>query len=152
MDILVRYDHGEADLEGLSSEELVRFVLLEESMPDNTEVSISFVDDETMARLNEKYRGIVGPTDVLAFECDEDDGGTTVETAANTHILGDVIIAPDVARKQAPLFGTSFTEEIELLIVHGTLHLCGYDHMDDDDAEVMERREVEILAAWSTPH
>ena len=63
--------------------------------------------------------------------------------------LGDVIIAPDVASRQMREFGTTFEEEISLLLVHGLLHLCGYDHIEDDEAEVMEKREAEILEAWS---
>lgn len=65
----------------------------------------------------------------------------------------DVVIAikfhADVAARQTREFGTTFEEEISLLLVHGLLHLCGYDHIADDEAEVMERREAEILEAWA---
>lgn len=63
--------------------------------------------------------------------------------------LGDVIIAPDVAIRQTAEFGTTFEEEISLLLVHGLLHLCGYDHIEDDEAERMESLESEILEAWT---
>ena len=63
--------------------------------------------------------------------------------------LGDIIIAPDVAAAQADEYGNSFEQEISLLLVHGLLHLCGYDHITDDEAEVMEGREKELLTAWS---
>ena len=63
--------------------------------------------------------------------------------------LGDIIIAPDVAARQSTEFGNSFEQEVSLLIVHGLLHLCGYDHIVDEEAEVMEARERELLTAWT---
>ena len=91
------------------------------------------------------------PTDVLSFECDGVDDDLSAMTLAEDPVyeLGDVVIAPDVASRQTREFGTTFEEEISLLLVHGLLHLCGYDHIEDDEAEVMEKREAEILEAWS---
>lgn len=151
MDIQISYDYRKEDLEKLPLEELTRFVLAREDKPFNTEVSISFVTDEAIAELNEKYRGKTGPTDVLSFECDGVDDDLSAMTLAEDPIfeLGDVVIAPDVASRQTREFGTTFEEEISLLLVHGLLHLCGYDHVEDDEAEVMEKREAEILEAWS---
>nr|WP_304902699.1 rRNA maturation RNase YbeY [Adlercreutzia caecimuris] len=60
-----------------------------------------------------------------------------------------MVIAADVAEAQTHEYGTSFEEEVSLLLVHGLLHLCGYDHIQDDEAEVMEGREKELLTAWS---
>ncbi len=60
-----------------------------------------------------------------------------------------MVIAADVAEAQTHEYGTSFEEEISLLLVHGLLHLCGYDHIEDDDAVVMEGREKELLRAWA---
>ena len=151
MDIQISYDYRKEDLEKLPLEELTRFVLAREDKHCNTEVSISFVTDEAIAELNEKYRGKTGPTDVLSFECDGVDDDLSAMTLAEDPIfeLGDVVIAPDVASRQTREFGTTFEEEISLLLVHGLLHLCGYDHVEDDEAEVMEKREAEILEAWS---
>lgn len=151
MDIQISYDYRKEDLEKLPLEELTRSVLAREDKPFNTEVSISFVTDEAIAELNEKYRGKTGPTDVLSFECDGVDDDLSAMTLAEDPIfeLGDVVIAPDVASRQTREFGTTFEEEISLLLVHGLLHLCGYDHVEDDEAEVMEKREAEILEAWS---
>ena len=148
MDILISYRYREADLAPLPLEELTRFVLASEGRPDATEVSISFVDDEVIAELNEKYRGKSGPTDVLSFECDGcgDEPGAA---AGDVFELGDVIIAPDVAECQTAEFATTFEEEVSLLLVHGLLHLCGYDHVVDEEAEVMEAREAELLRAWA---
>ena len=148
MDILISYRYREDDLAPLPLEELTRFVLESEERSDATEVSISFVDDAVIAELNEKYRGKEGPTDVLSFECDGcDEEPGTPEGAVFE--LGDVIIAPDVAERQTVEFATTFEEEISLLLVHGLLHLCGYDHVVDEEAEVMEAREAELLRAWA---
>lgn len=150
MDILFNYDYREEDLSALPLKELALFVLSHEKKPDNTEVSVSFVDDSQIARLNEEYRGKVGPTDVLSFECDGIDDDMAFEPDIDcVYELGDVIIAPDVAERQTHEFGTTFEGEISLLLVHGLLHLCGYDHIEDDEAAVMEGLEAEILAAWN---
>lgn len=151
MDIQVTIEHGREALEKLPLYELATFVLNREGKPDNTEVSITFVTDEVIAELNEHYRGKVGPTDVLSFECDgidEDLDGFDFPDAEETFALGDIIIATDVAMRQTREFGTTFQEEVSLLLVHGLLHLCGYDHIEDDEAEVMEAREAELLKAW----
>ena len=148
MDILISYRYREDDLAPLPLEELTRFVLESERRPDATEVSVSFVDDAVIAELNEKYRGKQGPTDVLSFECDGcGDGPDAPEDGVFE--LGDVIIAPDVAERQTAEFATTFEEEISLLLVHGLLHLGGYDHVVDEEAEVMEAREAELLRAWA---
>ncbi|WP_102378063.1 rRNA maturation RNase YbeY [Raoultibacter timonensis] len=151
MDVQIDYQHRKEELEALPIEGLAVFVLNHEGKPFNTEVSISFVTDEAIAELNKRYRGKEGPTDVLSFECDGPDEDLSamfgVEEAVLT--LGDVVIAPDVAIRQTAEFGTTFEEEISLLLVHGLLHLCGYDHVEDDEAERMESLEAEILEAWT---
>jgi len=152
MDIQFNYEYREGDLAQLALGELALFVLEHEDCPVNTEVSISFVDNERIAELNEEYRGIVGPTDVLSFECDgaEDDGGFSEINMEGDSVyeLGDIVIAPDVAESQCAEYGNTFIQELSLLLTHGLLHLCGYDHMTDDEAEVMEAREKELLSEW----
>lgn len=149
MEIEIAYDYREEDARKIPVEELVRFALLQEGRPENTEVSVSFVDDDTIADLNERYRGLARPTDVLSFECDGvDDEASSDADEAPMFELGDIVIALDVAERQTHEFGTTLEEEVSLLLVHGVLHLCGYDHIEDDEAEVMEAREDEILAAW----
>jgi len=148
MDILITFTYGEEELAELPLASLAQFVLKSEGKPANTEVSISFVDNATIAELNERFRGIEGPTDVLSFECDGcGDGPDAPEDGVFE--LGDVIIAPDVAERQTAEFATTFEEEISLLLVHGLLHLGGYDHVVDEEAEVMEAREAELLRAWA---
>lgn len=152
MNIMVNYPYGREDVEALSVAELVEFVISWEGKPDSTEVSVSFVDDEEITRLNEGYRGKRGPTDVLSFECDGvDDGFDGMSTPDGVDVpyeLGDVVIAVDVAKRQTKEYGTTFREEIELLVTHGILHLCGYDHIEEEDAKVMEALERQILEAW----
>ncbi|MHB1340431.1 MAG: rRNA maturation RNase YbeY [Coriobacteriia bacterium] len=125
-------------------ERLALWVLRMEEAPDESELSVALVDEDEMARLNEQYRGIVGPTDVLSFGCDD-----PCPTPGDEPImLGDVIIAPDVAQTQAAELGTTVESELNLLLVHGILHLLGYDHEADEDAEVMQQRERVLLDAY----
>lgn len=151
MDIQINYNYRKQELEKLPLHELTQFVLTHEDKPFNTEVSVNFVTDEVIANLNETYRHKKGPTDVLSFECDGTDDDLSAMTLAQNSVfeLGDVIIAPDVASRQTHEFGTTFEEEISLLLVHGLLHLCGYDHTNDKEAELMEKREADIIEAWS---
>ena len=126
-------------------ERLGAFVLHMEEAPDAVELSVALVDDDEMTHLNEQYRGIVGPTDVLSFGCDDPCPAASDEPIA----IGDVIIAPDVARRQAAELGTTIEDELDLLLVHGILHLLGYDHESDADATAMQARERVLLDAWS---
>lgn len=150
MDIALRIDHGKDRVEDLPLKDLITFVLERLELPEHTSVSVSFVDNQRIHELNRDFRGIDKPTDVLSFECDnvpfEDE---SVEENIE-YELGDVIIAVDVALAQTKEFGTTFEDEVSLLITHGLLHLNGYDHIDDDEAEQMEALEDELLAAWRT--
>lgn len=145
MNVEISYDYREADMVVLPVAELAQWVLQAEECPENSEVSIAFVSDEDMARMNEEYRGKTGATDVLSFECDDwDDYDPDMPFA-----LGDVIVAVDVAHRQTAEFGTTMEGEITQLLMHGLLHLCGYDHIDDAEAEEMEAREAELLGVWA---
>ena len=150
MQILIDISHGEERLAGLPLEELALFVLKREEAPAASEVSLSFIDDARMAQLNEEFRGKTGPTDVLSFECDGlDDGFDPIPDGADDvpFELGDVIIAPDVAQRQSTSFGHSFEAEVSLLLVHGLLHLMGYDHMTEAEKPVMRAMEEKALAS-----
>jgi probable rRNA maturation factor len=126
-------------------ERLGAFVLRMEEAPDAVELSVAIVDEDEMAHLNEQYRGEAKSTDVLSFGCDEACSADSDEPIA----LGDVVIAPDVAERQAQELGTTVESELNLLLVHGVLHLLGYDHASDEDAAVMQARERLLLEAWS---
>lgn len=125
--------------------DLALFALEHQGAPVESEVSVALIDIPQMSDLNHEYRNIDGPTDVLSFPCDDPADGVG---PSGVITLGDVIIAPEIAAQQADQLGHSLTEELELLLVHGVLHLLGFDHIDDADAEIMQAREREVLAAW----
>ena len=121
---------------------LASHVLTSEEVDDSAELSILFVTADHMKRLNSHFAGEDYATDVLAFpmmEDEEDDAPI---------ILGDVVICPKVARDNAVKVGHSVTEELSLLVVHGTLHLLGYDHQNPRDKENMDKRQTELLASF----
>ena len=127
-------------------ERLAAFVLDREDAPSMVELSIAVVDLAEMTELNERYRGKIGPTDVLSFECDD---LCAVESPDDPLTLGDVVVAPEVAEAQAAEYGHTVEEELNLLLVHGILHLLGYDHEDDAEATAMQARERSLLVAWA---
>jgi len=136
-------------LEGIDLNGLVEFVMKYMKLPENTDVSLSFVNNDEIQRLNREYRGMDKPTDVLSFECDNVPFDDEEIDEAQEYELGDVVIATDVVLAQNDEYGTTVEEEVTLLTVHGLLHLCGYDHIEDDEAEEMEALEREIISAWN---
>jgi probable rRNA maturation factor len=107
----------------------------------DSEVSIALVDDGAMAELNERWRGRSGPTDVLSFSLVEG------EYAGHRRgLLGDVVIDVEQASRQADARGHGLDEEIARLLIHGTLHLLGFDHEERREAARMRRRERELWA------
>lgn len=113
-------------------------VLKEEEIDENVQVSISFVGDEEIQRLNKDFRGVDSSTDVLSFPMDD-------EFQIEETILGDVIINTKRVLEQAKEFGHSNTRELSYLTVHSILHLLGYDHMEDEDKEIMRSKEKSIM-------
>ncbi len=111
-------------------------------VPENTEVSIVFVDDDYIAGLNQQYRGIEGPTDVLSFAMLE---GPAMPGDEDEPMLGDVVISLETAQRQAVEYGHSFTREVAYLTIHGVLHLLGYDHQTPPDKQKMRNQEESIL-------
>jgi probable rRNA maturation factor len=109
---------------------------------DGAELSVVLCDDATIWPLNRDWRGKDRPTDVLAFAQREG-----VAVPGGDQVLGDVVISVETARRQAAERGHSVGREVRVLLVHGICHLVGYDHEDDADAEVMEAKERELLAA-----
>jgi probable rRNA maturation factor len=138
--------------------ELCRHALIDEGVRGLAEVSLIFSSAATMADLNEQFLGKKGPTDVLSFPIDAepdptgrvpDAGGTgpgEPPTPEIPQLVGDIVICPSVAAVNAVEHECSFDDEVALLIVHGVLHLRGWDHAVDDEAERMEARERELLA------
>jgi probable rRNA maturation factor len=163
VDVFAADEQSERDIDVMRWVTLARDVLDAQGVKEDVEVSLLFVDEPTIAELHERFLGETGPTDVLAFPIDEepelggrspDEGGTGPggglpgdEFEVPT-LLGDVVVCPTVAARNATEHGVSFEDEVALLVVHGLLHLLGMDHGEDDEAETMERRERELLARF----
>jgi probable rRNA maturation factor len=122
--------------------------------PETCELSIALVDDQEIRRLNRAYRGIDRSTDVLSFAQQEGDAPPRPETpdAAMPLLLGDVILSVETTRRQAAEHGVAFEQELAFLVLHGILHLLGYDHHTDHDACQMERLEHEIFNTLQELH
>src|SRR5215207_6022030 len=123
-------EQSEFDVDVLRWVRLARMVLDQERVPEDAEMSVIFVDEQAMSDLHERFLGGSGPTDVLAFP-----------------MVGDVVVCPQVARRQTDEKG-SLDDEVALLVVHGVLHLLNYDHAEDHESEVMRKRERELLARF----
>lgn len=145
MNLLLANDTNEdLDLELIRQTALktITEVLKVENFNENAEVSLSIVDKDTIHKLNKDYRNVDRKTDVLSFPMDEeafDDEGNPI------FLLGDIVICLDVARNQAAEFGHSLEREMMYLICHSTLHLLGYDHIEEDDRVKMRAKEKEVM-------
>jgi probable rRNA maturation factor len=136
---------------------LAKAVLAAQGVKADSELSMLFVDEDAMAELNKRFLGKDGPTDVLAFPIDDDDvveggrspdslgPGVDPETSDPPNLLGDVVVCPAVAARNAPNHAGTYEDEMALLVVHGILHILGMDHIDNEEAEAMEQRERELL-------
>ncbi len=134
----------------LSPEEMhkdIELVLQEEGVTRPCMLSLSIVSEERMRELNRDWRGVDRVTDVISLECESP---KDLDLAPGEPCeLGDIVLAPSFIASQAASFGTTPADECRLLLVHGVLHLLGYDHLDDDEAEAMEAREEELLGMIS---
>lgn len=122
--------------------EMIRFGVqktLETSKDPSADVTIRFTDDEEMLNLNKAFRGIQEPTDVLSFNQD------TIDPDTQRLYLGDIIISYERAEEQSSEHHHGFDEECSLLAIHGTLHLLGYDHYENDEKEIMWKLQEDIL-------
>jgi len=136
----------EADSPGLVR--LATFALDQLRIHPQAELSVLLVDEDTMSSYHEKYMGEPGPTDVLSFPMDELRPPAD-EDEPPVGLLGDIVLCPAVTDRQAREHGRSAEAEAEYLLVHGILHLLGYDHADDDERTEMFGLKDRILAAWS---
>lgn len=123
-------------------------VIQGEEMNMEPEISILLVDDQEIQSLNQRYRGINHPTDVLSFamadEIEGEDASQFVVLEGN-NILGDIVISLETAKRQAEEYGHSLERELGFLTVHGILHLLGYDHGTEEDSVKMRTQEEKIL-------
>lgn len=137
---------------------LARRVLEAEGVQGDVELSLLFVDEATIAELNQRFMEADGPTDVLAFPIDNPvvagrwpDASTSgpdredPEPGDMPLLLGDVVVCPAVAERQAPEHAGSYDDELALLVVHGVLHVLGHDHAEPEETAVMQARERALL-------
>jgi probable rRNA maturation factor len=150
---------ADADIDVVALTKLCRFVMRRMRLHPATEVTLRLVDMPTITVLNEKWMGSQGPTDVLSFPMDElkpgrprtgepDGAGSDDDEPAG--YLGDIALCPQVAAQQAPAAGHSTKDEIELLTVHGLLHLLGYDHATPDEHSQMFGIQSRLLLEWQS--
>ena len=117
--------------------------LREEQLPEDVEVDLLFVDNEAIREMNLEYRDKDSATDVLSFPMYEPDEEIDDEEEV---LLGDIVISLERAQEQCEEYGHSLEREVMYLLVHGLLHLAGYDHMDEEDKKVMRAQEEKLLA------
>lgn len=126
---------------------VVKATLENENFKKDAEVSVSFVNNETIHKLNLEYRGKDKPTDVLSFPMtDVDEEEDDIDLSTGAVMLGDIIISAEKAMEQANEYGHGIEREICFLAVHSTLHLLGYDHeTSEDDEKYMNQTQESIL-------
>lgn len=112
------------------------------------EITLRIVDDEEIRALNQQYRGQDKPTNVLSFPFDMPEG---LPLDALAPLLGDIVISAPTVRREAQEQGKPLEAHWAHMVTHGVLHLLGYDHIDDDDAELMESLEIRALAEHGYP-
>ena len=146
MTIEVIDESGHAlDVQGLST--LSRFVMDRMRVHPQAELCIKAVDEATIAQLNEQWMEKEGPTDVLAFPMDELRPGL-VNEEPEEGVLGDLVLCAAVADRQAVEAQHPTVDELQLLTVHGILHLLGYDHAEPDEHRIMFGLQDDLLAQW----
>lgn len=161
-DVVGANEQSDIEIDVLRWIRLARLVLQSERAAKDETLGLIFIDEATMTDLNVRYLDGDGPTDVLAFPLGDealtsgrfpDDGGrgpgSPREIPDIPAILGDVLVCPVVAQQQARVRDRSLDDEISLLVVHGTLHLLGYDHGDPEEANRMQVRERELLEKFA---
>ncbi len=130
-------------------EKLLKHAAEEEAITQESELSVTFVTNERIRKLNFEYRGMDRATDVISFALeDEVEGEMEIVDDDTPVLLGDIIISVEKAREQAEDYGHSFMRELGFLAVHGFLHLLGYDHMNDEDEKEMFTRQESILDSF----
>ncbi len=107
--------------------------LIRKALPEGAKLSVAFLEPAEIQKFNERYRDKKGPTDVLSFE----EGG---------EYLGEVLVCPQIVESQAEKHNLSFDREIRRVLIHGALHILGYDHKEERDKKKMRDKEEELLS------
>lgn len=136
----------------ISETELIsvaRFVIARMDVNPAAELSMVLLDTPAMADLHMRWMDLPGPTDVMSFPMDElEPGGRPDAPEPGPSMLGDIVLCPEFAAKQAESVGHSLGQELALLTVHGVLHLLGYDHAEPDEEKEMFALQRELLEEW----
>jgi probable rRNA maturation factor len=146
-------DESGLAIDARRTQQLARFVLDRMRVHPLAELCVKAVDEDTISELNEKWMEKEGPTDVLAFPMDELRPGK-VNEEPEEGVLGDLVLCPAVAIRQADdavargQTGYTATDELDMLTVHGILHLLGYDHAEPEEHEEMFGLQARLLAEW----
>ncbi|QOY38437.2 rRNA maturation RNase YbeY [Anaerobacillus isosaccharinicus] len=127
-------------------ETIINFVATEENVTEGSEVSVTFVDNKTIQEINKEYRNKDSVTDVISFALNDDESDVFAEVIPN--LLGDIIVSYPKTVQQAEEYGHSINRELGFLVVHGFLHLLGYDHINEEEEKVMFKRQEELLEAY----
>ena len=136
----------EPELE-LLFQKVLEALLQAEGETGEVEVSLVLVDDKQIQEMNRDYRGIDRPTDVLSFPLREAVEGEEPKVPVDDWLLGDIVISMETALRQAEEYGHSLERELGFLLVHGCLHLLGYDHQREEERQVMREKEEAILTS-----
>jgi probable rRNA maturation factor len=148
MSVEINNESGlEADTAGLLR--LADFALERLRIHPQAELSVVLVDEDTMSVYHEKYMGEKGPTDVLSFPMDEL-RPPAEDDEPPEGLLGDIVLCPAVTARQAAEHGRTADAEAEYLLVHGLLHLLGYDHANPEEQAEMFGLKDDLLAAWGS--
>ena len=150
MTVEVQNESG-VEIDELRTQRLARFVLERMRVHPLAELCVTAVDEDTIAELNKRWMEKEGPTDVLAFPMDELRPGL-VNEEPEEGVLGDLVLCPTVAESQAKTAGHSTATELDLLTVHGILHLLGYDHAEPEEHKEMFDLQATLLAQWQDAH
>lgn len=135
-----------SDNELIQIENILAFASKKQNVEQGSEISITFVTNESIQEINREYRQKDYPTDVISFAMEElGEGEVEVVGVDMPRILGDIIISIPKAKEQAEEYGHSFMRELSFLAVHGFLHLLGYDHETEEDEKEMFSLQREIL-------
>ncbi|MBC1293113.1 rRNA maturation RNase YbeY [Listeria booriae] len=133
-------------------ENLLQFAADKLNIQNDSELTVTFVDNARIQEINRDYRDKDQPTDVISFALEEMGDGevaiTWSEDMEVPRILGDIIISTERAEEQAKEYGHGFDREVGFLALHGLLHLLGYDHIEDEDEKEMFALQKEVLDAY----
>lgn len=151
MNVLIDNRQTKVDASGLEAliVRAIKATLEEEEVVDEVEVSVSFVDNEEIRKLNKYYRGVDSSTDVLSFPLVEfEEIGEEKEDEkeiGEIYPIGDIVISLEKAKEQAEEYGHSFEREVAYLTVHSMLHLLGYDHETEEERKLMREKEEKVM-------